>query len=299
MSLADFHDRELDLLADYAAGVLDRQSAAQVEHRLAADPVWAAALAELTEADSVVRAQLYAYGHGEPPTMPADVAARVDAALAAETRRMSGGAVVSLDAARLARRRRVTRLALAAAALLVVGVGVPVALKTAGSMTNNSGSTAAGQAQSGNAAGVAPPQAPSLPGVTITASGRDYTTSTLADAARSAPAPAPTAALTSSVTGSVTGAPGAAGDSAEKSASTPGSLSAGPAGVLRDPVRLSACLAAITADHPGRAVSVDYALFDSQPAVVVVVDQATGKLVVAAGSQCGSNGADELATARP
>jgi hypothetical protein len=299
MSLADFDDRELDQLADYAAGVLEPEFAAQVHRRVATDPRWAAALVELTDGDSAVRAQLRAYGHGEPERVPADVAARLDAALAAERasqRRPTDVApVVRLDAARHARharRSRLPRLAAAAAAVLVVGVGIPVGLKVLGSTTT--GSTSANSAVAGQAQPQSGVAAPTLPGVSITASGRDYTPSTLANAAATIPVPAPAAAP------STPAGAGAAGQNEDKSAKPPDALSStnDTFGVLREPARLSACLAAITAVHPGQAVSVDYAAFDSQPAVIVVIVQPTGKLVVAAGLGCGANGSDELATAR-
>jgi hypothetical protein len=297
MSLADFDDRELDQLADYVAGVLEPEFAGQVHRRVATDPRWAAALVELTEADSAVRAQLYADAHRQPEPVPADIAARLDAALAAERgaqpRPTDLAPVVTLDAARHARharRSRLPRLAAAAAAILVVGVGIPVGLKVLGSTTT--GSTAANSAAAGQARPQAAVAPPTLPGVSITASGRDYTPSTLGNAA--ATIPGPPSAL------STPGGAGAAGQNEDKTAKPPGSLSAtnDAFGTLRQPARLFACLAAITAVHPGRAVSVDYATFESQPAVVVVVVQPTGKLVVASGLGCGATGSDELATAR-
>jgi hypothetical protein len=52
----------------------------------------------------------------------------------------------------------------------------------------------------------------------------------------------------------------------------------------------------VTAVHPGTVASVDYAQYESQPAVIIVIERPTGPIVVAAGSKCGAPGPDELAT---
>ncbi len=73
---------DLDLLADFTAGVLDgTPEGAAVADRIAADPEWAELHAALVRADEAVRAELTALPV-EP--MPADVFARLDAAFAAE-----------------------------------------------------------------------------------------------------------------------------------------------------------------------------------------------------------------------
>src|SRR5262245_13548410 len=126
MSLADFGERELDLLADYVAGVLDAPTAHEVERQVRTNRVWAAAYEELAVADRAVAAQLRAYGTSRLDPMPADVVDRVDAALATAgaTRRPLSATVTTLDTGRRARRRRLVQFAAAAAVLAAVGAGV-------------------------------------------------------------------------------------------------------------------------------------------------------------------------------
>lgn len=116
----------VDLLADLHAGVLDPQTDAELRPRVAADPEARAVLAALD-------ATLADLSSLPPLTMPADVAARIDAALAAEARHMTGapstGApttaapVLDLDAAR---RRKAKRLGWGAGLLTAAAVAVGV-----------------------------------------------------------------------------------------------------------------------------------------------------------------------------
>jgi hypothetical protein len=64
---------------------------------------------------------------------------------------------------------------------------------------------------------------------------------------------------------------------------------------LTMPDRLAACLAAVRAAHPGTVTVLDYARFRSQPALIIVIRQGSGGLVVAVGENCGLTGADEKA----
>jgi hypothetical protein len=79
---AGLSEAELDLLADYAAGVLDGPAAAAVAHRLDADARWAQAHAALVEADAAVRNDLREAAT-PPVSMPTDVVARLESTLAA------------------------------------------------------------------------------------------------------------------------------------------------------------------------------------------------------------------------
>ncbi|SDH54296.1 hypothetical protein SAMN05216553_12710 [Lentzea fradiae] len=87
----------VDLIADLHAGVLPPEVAAQLRPRVEAD----AEAAEILWALDATLEDLHAL---PPIPMPADVAARIDAALAAEARPVAP--VVSLDEARKRRNRR-------------------------------------------------------------------------------------------------------------------------------------------------------------------------------------------------
>ncbi|WP_199428837.1 hypothetical protein [Qaidamihabitans albus] len=114
----------VDVLADLHAGVLDESEAAELWPRVNADPE-ARAIIDALEATT---ADLSLLGTQPAEPVPADVAARIDAALA-EEQAPSGGNVVSLDAARRRRNRRLGWGAglLTAAAAVVAGLvlGVP------------------------------------------------------------------------------------------------------------------------------------------------------------------------------
>ncbi|UQS21726.1 hypothetical protein L1857_02245 [Amycolatopsis thermalba] len=120
----------VDLLADLHAGVLDDDEAARLWPRVQADPE-ARAIIEALEATTADLAGLSA----DVPPMPAEYAARLDAAIAEEARRafpqqQSGVApVVSLDAARRRRNKRIGWIsgvvAVAAAAVAAVAIAIP------------------------------------------------------------------------------------------------------------------------------------------------------------------------------
>jgi len=121
----------------------------------------------------------------------------------------------------------------------------------------------------------------------VLTSGRDYQPGTLAalgPAAPPAPTPAPAA-----------GAPDysakASSDAAEAvSPALPPALAGLP---VAD--RLAACLGVVRAQHPGTVTLLDYARFRAEPALIIVIRQASGGVVVAVGEKCGINGADEKA----
>ncbi|HWE90584.1 MAG TPA: hypothetical protein VG317_14075 [Pseudonocardiaceae bacterium] len=113
----------VDTLADLHAGVLDEPTATDLWPRVNADPQARAVL----DALDAVRAEL---ADLPPLTMPADVAARLDSALAAELGqpKQPMAPVVDLAAARSRRNRRLGwATGLVAAAAAVIGIGVVIA----------------------------------------------------------------------------------------------------------------------------------------------------------------------------
>jgi len=120
----------VDLLADLHAGVLDDDEAARLWPLVQADSE-ARAIIDALEATTADLADLSA----DVPPMPAEFAARLDAAIAEESRRafpqqQSGVApVVSLDAARRRRNKRIGWIsgvvAVAAAAVAAVAIAIP------------------------------------------------------------------------------------------------------------------------------------------------------------------------------
>ncbi|GGQ45651.1 hypothetical protein [Couchioplanes azureus] len=82
MTGAEFSEVDFDLLADYVGGALDgTPDEAVVSALIVGHPAWRRAHAELSDATAAMTAALGAWG-AEPEPMPADVVARLDAALA-------------------------------------------------------------------------------------------------------------------------------------------------------------------------------------------------------------------------
>jgi len=316
-------DADLDRLADFLAGALDGTPAeAEVRQRLEDEPTLASALERLAAASASVSDDLRAFaGNAEP--MPADVADRLDAALAAagdigtpDPAGARGGAVLDhrLDQARSdgarpdgarpdrghprstgpsradspGRRTRGQRLgrgrviamgvAAAAALVLVAGILIPqmsrdVTSSTAGSAANHEDSSSVlGSERQG-------PQ--------LVSSGNDYTRQTIGTVLGSLSA-APTAAEGYSQTSPPMGPRVVSG-----SGTGPAEL-----GRLEDRTGLASCLSAVVVRHGGVVTLVDYARFEDQPALVVLlhgVQQAHGgQFVVVVGPACGqSGGTDE------
>ena len=121
--MSPISEDDLDRLADYTAGVLDPQQAAEVDRLIAADPAWAQAYAELTAAGPWLDEALSGLLR-EP--MPADVAALLERAVQTASR-PGTGTVVPFP------RRRWRRVALTTAAAVAVGafVGQAVAILSA------------------------------------------------------------------------------------------------------------------------------------------------------------------------
>jgi hypothetical protein len=257
---------DLDRLADYAAGVLDPPEAAEVNRLIATEPAWARAHDALVAAQPRLAETLSALS---PEPMPAEVAARLDRAIAAASRETDSAKVIQLD-----RRRRWSRVAAGAAAAVVV-VGAGIAGLTA---LNHSASREATSSAGSAVTPAGAKNALSLPhqGTLITtASGIDYTHDTLALAGSP-----PDAA--------VSGAEGAAGaphaDQAQPTAGYPTELAR-----LAGPTALDDCLTAIGTAEGGRPTSVDFARYQGQPALIVALNGGSARVVVA-GPDCGLAG---------
>lgn len=114
---------DLDMLADYLEGLLSEQERAAVERAVDEDPSTAALLAELDALPALLAAD-------PPEPMPADVAARIDAALADEATASTEAAptakVAPVRSLPARRRRWLAPALVAAAAVGVVGLGAQV-----------------------------------------------------------------------------------------------------------------------------------------------------------------------------
>ena len=286
---------DIDRLADYLAGAVNGAEAARVAELIEHDPNWRDAYRDLALADDRVSTALRLDAAGPYDPIPADVAARIASALAAVSTEpvsdaepvsaepvsagLKGATVVSLDERRV---RRTRRWAAAAAAAVVLGIGGGVWASVAGTHSYSGSSTMAlpGAARqpettSGGAGGVAYPP--------MTESGANYTLATLLSLANVADAASgPKAATTNALTGSG------------------GDLAAGTLRRLADPVALERCLSLIELAHGGSSSRIDFARFNGQPALIVVLRTSAngagrvGTTVVAVGADCGLQGTDEL-----
>jgi hypothetical protein len=308
----DFEDVDLDRLADYVGGALDgTPDADAVANLIAIDSRWTRAHAALVAADALVRADLAMFAD-EPAAMPDDVAARLDAALAAEPPPIGapssdttpsgapegdkphlsvlpGGRAVPTPTPPRRRWRAVVGVA---AAAVVLGIG---AVSLAPQLRQNANTTASrGGVGSSNAEGVpaAPPMsAPSYaygqsgsPG--LNASGSDYTAETLA-ALGHQPVAAQGGDTAKSNRPDAMDAPS---QPALPLAAVPETLRP-----LAQPDARDGCVKAILKEYGGTATLLDYAQYQGSPALVVLLDGAHGvtgrKWVVVVGPRCGNGGA--------
>ncbi|HET8660063.1 MAG TPA: hypothetical protein VFM55_13820 [Micromonosporaceae bacterium] len=306
---------ELDRLADYAAGVLDgTPQAEEIAHLIATDEAWTAAYVELVDADRTVRDELAAL-RTVPEPMPGDVASRLDAALASvhaaggmhradrpqlsdradlAGRAQLSGRPAAADrspagrpgsradsrtpgsAAQARRRRRGwTLVAVAAGVLALGGIGVPVVTEALRSRDTVSGASSESDAQLGRDAATeqAPgAAAPQVRAPVLLASGTDYSAADL------------TALAVGNKARSPGGSTGAATDPRRWDAAlVPPALSG-----LVDLGARSACLQRLAAMYGGFVDTVDFARFEGEPALVVVLVDAAGRptRVVVAGPGC-------------
>ena len=274
--MSPIDDEELDRLADYAAGLLDRETAARVRERIATDPDWAGAYADLAGADPRLDAAL---ADLRDPPLPRDVADRLSAALAGERGPAGTRTTNVVD---LAARRRWTHAATvltAAAAVLVVVLGGAVALSV---LRPSVGSNTAGSAAR------APENTDALastPGFAVEHTGTNYSAQTLPGVGQPAAPAAP------GPTRSVLGGQGARSDS-EAAPPAPDVI-----GLQRlyDGAALQQCLDAIRTRYSGEPRLVDYARWQGVPALIVVLTVGDLRRIVVVGPSCGlpGTGTDE------
>lgn len=270
---------DLDTLADVLA---DEGEPHDTAH-LSACASCTSRLAELQAADARVAAALSTL---PPPAVPADLADRLTAALAAEAPLRAGSASVTALPAP-GSRRRTWLPAAAAAVLLLSGAGIGYSLLDGGAADS------AGDSATGATAG---------PEVVVSASGTDY-----ADPA------AVSAALPRVLTGGEAVALAQPGDSAAGSgdagrstqdesaaAAAPApeaAMVADPLAPLRTPEGLADCLVSLQESPdaaPVEPLAVDYAMYDGAPALaVVLLDPDPSKLsVFVVGPNCNPADAD-------
>jgi hypothetical protein len=237
-----------DALADLQEGLLDDAAARSADahldrcERCAADQQALAALPGLLA------------GTADAGPVPADVATRLEAALATEARSTAAAVTVTPlgTARRPARGMRVLQAA-AVLVLLLAGVGLGVSAIQGGG--GDSGQTA----DSAGGSAAAQPDDGSFP---VTASGRNWSEDTV------------TAAVPEIVAGRLgppvreTAADRAGADGEEAEASR--ELAANPAGRLAGGPELAECVTALN-DGPVTPVAVDLASWQGQPAAVVVL----------------------------
>jgi hypothetical protein len=286
---AELTDADLDRLADYQAGALSTSDETAVARLIDSDPSWGQADAALAAADAAVRLDLGAAGGAI--AMPADVSARLTGALAAIDRSTpdhvgTGNApaartnVVPIASARSKRRRLAVRLTgVAAAAVIVVG-GIAVVAQNLRTPHADRASTTAG---AGVANQPAAPNPESLSAPATISSGRDYQPDTLGQLAQAYRLPGAPPALNGS---KATSDPAAA-----DSAGGPG-----PTGPPNGSDLLP-CLSAVAVTHPGTVLLIDHALFEGQPAILILIERDGTSTVVVVGPDCGSGGVDELDSA--
>jgi hypothetical protein len=258
---------DLDRLADYVGGALDGTSdEAEVRHLVETDPEWTDAYEALLLADGLVSADLGRLGQEAPP-MPADVVARLDAALSGAQRPRASAPSVDELAERRKRRRRWATALSAAAAVVVIGVGGGYIVTSHGDqMTSDSSGSAVNN-------GAAAPQAASEgqgPPPQRFSAKQDYNPSNLSQ-------------LGDLIQPKYSG---------NKDSQSAEGGPASPLSALTAPEALNACVAAVVQQHGGRAVAVVDATFQASPALIVILEgapEADGRrLAVVVGPACGS-----------
>jgi hypothetical protein len=275
-------DVDLDRLADFVGGALDGTPDADgVRHLVETDPRWRRAHANLVEAMPAVGRDLARLREMDV-AMPADVVARLERALASPVRDNN---VIDLEERRRRRQRRIMTLGVAAAVVACSVVGVTTFQSMSRRYDNNSPATSAEQQNrsdlggGGTGATNAQPPAGAAAGI-ATASGRDYSASSIG----SLSTPGPTIAF---------GAQSGTSDSRNQ----PGALANAPAGLERLlDIRLRGqCLDAIIREYGGTVTLLDYARYEGSPALMVVLSgtriASPGRLVVVVGPTCGENNA--------
>lgn len=267
-------------LADLREGILESSAARAAENHLAGCEACAADDRALAAIPSLLAAS------GSVGPMPADVARRLDEALAAEPRiPVEAAATVTPLASRSADARqqvRGMRLLQAAAVLVVImlGVGIAVGYGGGGGSSEDSGGAVSGAAR--DSSGQAEAGAGSFP---VTSSGRAWTKDTLA---ASVPA-----LIDGLLTPKAASAPGADSESAAPGGDTSGSAQPdlsrqngnGAAARLSGGPALEDCVTQLNG-APATPLSVDLGTWSGKPAAVIVLptegDAATVDIFVVA-----------------
>jgi hypothetical protein len=285
---------DLDQLADFAAGLLDgTPEGAAIAEQIERDPAAARLHAALIHADNVVRAELRALA---APTMPADVFARLDAALAAESNAEAATAE-EVDSRQLRpqadsgadsdgdtgtgrvvplHRRRTWWMgggAAAAGIALIAAGAVGFGMFTQTKHGTQEGSTAASAPHTDLKS--VPPGVPSRAEGSLgeTASGTEYQSASLAV--------------------QIPALLGVSQDRGERKFASGTPTAEAALQRLLSPTELANCLAALGA--VGRPLAIDYARYAGNPAVVIVLpSKATPSVVDVAivGPDCGRSGSD-------
>jgi hypothetical protein len=280
---------ELDRLADYTAGLLNDAAATEVAELIRTDARWAHAHQSLVTTEPTVRSRLEAAGqHVEP--MPDDVVARINAVLADAAVFGAPSQLRPSPVSRTTRSRsrgwKPMYAGLTAAAAAVIAVAGGAFVVGQGAFDTSIPGMAANDADGRESPELQPAPTGIAPGADsgsadspwiVIASGVDYQLDTLPDLA----------AVPMASTQSSRAASPAAPD-----------LSSGPLGEFSDEGTLARCLDLVLIAYPGTVTLVDYARFEGDPAIVIVVRNNAGSTVVAVGPECGEAGTDELASVR-
>jgi hypothetical protein len=309
-----------DLLADHLGGALaGTPEGERVERLVATDPGWARAAGELSTAMDAVTTDLRTL---PAPTIPDDIAARLDAALEAPdvvlavspTPSHPAGAGRSVDESRrppshpgTRRRRRVTRwsagLAVAAGVATFAAIGLgswlgawegdgPLTDVVSGDGDEDSGAAAPEPEQPPSALDGTPPVegfAPSFPTTLMVATGTDYQEDMLATAEPERPVPVLGGQDEPSPPPQ---APDSRIDTDDAADSVPPSL----VRLWVDPAARAACLELIMASlrpPPVTINTVDFAMYQGQPALVIwATDGNAGRWAWVSGPDCGAVAGD-------
>lgn len=258
---------DLDRLADWTAGQLTGPDADHIAHLVATDPRWTHAHTTITTNQPTITNALNTTAPTPHEPIPHDILTRLTTALHnatphtdLPTRRRRHPLRMMLSTRHPAAR---ARFAGAVAVVLLVCAGGAVALDQLAPAGDNAPTSTEAGAPLHSGIAPAPPRADMAMPPTV-ASGTDYTEATLplvAQLLASARRPEPTALQP-----------------------------------FADADTYAACVAAVTATHPGTPVLVDIARYQGHPAVIVLLQGDDRRLTaVATRTTCGRDGADELA----
>ncbi|GIH08971.1 hypothetical protein Rhe02_70380 [Rhizocola hellebori] len=271
------------MLADYVGGALDgTPEADRVAQLIASSPQWRSAADELTAALRAVSDDLGVLREA-PEIMPPDLVTRFDELLASPAMAPTAArpAMDPLAARRPTRStkqaKRLRKWAVPVAMLSVVFGFLAFANLFPPTATRNESPLSARD----EAGAAEMTDAKALPVPTVT-SGKHHNRSSLGGSTRMTSESVPPA--TTSKTDSASPSPGMG-------------INGGiPPELMRltDPVALQRCLDAIATVLPGIATLIDYAYFETQPALVISITSIGGKWTFVAGPGCGIKGPDEI-----